>query len=171
LKSDGLINIKHRNGKLWTLGRLETPIELTNDANPAYQDFDLVPADPNIDPGNPDTGKPTEGIHARDAPKLIITGPLVNPRRGRQPPARLEINDFIANEKFFSLYIQALLRVYDTPEDNLISFYQIAGLHGFPLVHWNQSNTGSGSYCRHQSVLFPTWHRPYVALFEVRLLL
>src|SRR6478736_5756344 len=26
-------------------------------------------------------------------------------------------------------------------------------------------NTG---YCTHSSVLFPTWHRPYMALYEVR---
>lgn len=25
-----------------------------------------------------------------------------------------------------------------------------------------------GGYCTHSSILFVTWHRPYVALFEVR---
>lgn len=27
----------------------------------------------------------------------------------------------------------------------------------------------NGGYCPHSEVLFATWHRPYVALFEVRL--
>ena len=58
----------------------------------------------------------------------------------------------------------------DKNQDELLSFFQIGGIHGRPYVPWN----GSGSarvglwqgYCTHGSVLFPTWHRPYVALYE-----
>ncbi len=44
------------------------------------------------------------------------------------------------------------------------------GIHGRPYTLWNNVNgqfnyTG---YCTHDSILFPTWHRPYLALFEVR---
>ena len=119
----------------------------------------------------------------------IITG-VPQPTGGilsADPPPRLEINDFIKNEKFFSLYIQAL-RMYpifvntahsdfsasesmynSDINDNPISFYQISGIHGEPYVPWNNATPDKeGGYCRHRSILFPTWHRPYVALFEVR---
>lgn len=55
------------------------------------------------------------------------------------------------------------------------SFFQIAGIHGRPYVPWNgvqgdrpwNPNTTWGGYCTHGSVLFPTWHRPYMTLIEV----
>jgi tyrosinase len=61
----------------------------------------------------------------------------------------------------------------DTQTD-VSSFFQIGGIHGLPYVQWDGSGgkapvAGSwGGYCTHGSMLFPTWHRPYVALFEVR---
>jgi hypothetical protein len=49
------------------------------------------------------------------------------------------------------------------------SYYQISGIHGEPHVPWNGATAQkSGSYCQHGSVLFPTWHRSYLLLFEVR---
>jgi hypothetical protein len=42
-----------------------------------------------------------------------------------------------------------------------------------PFKSWNNVSATSGNemsgYCTHISVLFPTWHRPYVSLYEVRL--
>ena len=41
----------------------------------------------------------------------------------------------------------------------------------YPNVPWDGvlgDNTGAIGYCTHSSILFPTWHRPYVALYEVR---
>lgn len=123
-----------------------------------------------------------DAITAVATDKLLITGA----KRGPGPvPARLDVDTFVNNERFVALYVQALrrsciiivyqigtadvrvVRIHKTPEDQLTSFYQMAGLHGVPLVTWNQAE-GSGSYCRHASPIFPTWHRPYVALFEVR---
>lgn len=123
-----------------------------------------------------------EAITAVPTDKWIITGA----KKGPGPlPARLDVDDFAKNERFVALYIQALckwnlniacdfdetenpaVRIHKDPEDQLLSFYQVAGLHGVPLVTWNQAQGGGGSYCRHASPLFPTWHRPYVALFEV----
>ena len=55
------------------------------------------------------------------------------------------------------------------------SFFQVGGIHGLPYTPWegatvdppvNAENQWAG-YCFHSSVLFPTWHRPYIALFEV----
>ena len=106
---------------------------------------------------------------------------------------RLEINDFIKNDKFYTLYIRALRKVfsYDTSFMNLPtlmleliqarnetldqSYFGVSGIHGMPYVAWNGAQ-GSfapgkwpfGGYCTHGSALFPTWHRPYVLLIEVR---
>ncbi|KAI9508870.1 photo-regulated tyrosinase [Russula earlei] len=84
---------------------------------------------------------------------------------GPAAPNRLEINDFIKNNDQFSLFIQAL--------NNSISHFSIGGIHGLPYVAWegaggSDPNPDSqwGGYCTHGSVLFPTWHRPYVALYE-----
>jgi hypothetical protein len=44
----------------------------------------------------------------------------------------------------------------------------IKGIHGRPFIEWG-GVTGQydAGYCAHGSVLFPMWHRPYLALFEV----
>jgi hypothetical protein len=48
------------------------------------------------------------------------------------------------------------------------------GIHGMPYMPWNESTLPQSvpvlGYCTHNSSLFPSWHRPYVALFEVRIL-
>jgi tyrosinase len=47
----------------------------------------------------------------------------------------------------------------------------IAGIHGRPYLPWDDVQATPGNdkngYCAHTSVLFATWHRPYLALFEV----
>ena len=55
-----------------------------------------------------------------------------------------------------------------------VSHFGIGGIHGLPFVQWEGAGgtnpiQGSdwGGYCTHGSVLFPTWHRPYVTLYEV----
>ncbi|KAF8637719.1 hypothetical protein AX17_002622 [Amanita inopinata Kibby_2008] len=86
---------------------------------------------------------------------------------------RLEINDLIKNDKFFTLYIRALQRMQSTDETKDASFFGVGGIHGQPYVPWNGA-VGSfspgkwnfGGYCTHGSVLFPTWHRPYMLLLE-----
>src|ERR1700683_4059705 len=56
----------------------------------------------------------------------------------------------------------------DNPVDPT-SYYQIAGIHGRPYTSWNDPTTvKNNKYCEHSSVLFPTWHRAYLLLFEVR---
>jgi len=44
-------------------------------------------------------------------------------------------------------------------------------IHGWPYRPWDNVQATPGNentgYCHHVSVLFPTWHRPYLALFEV----
>ena len=71
----------------------------------------------------------------------------------------------------FTLLILALQQFQAQPTTSSTSYYQIAGIHGVPRVTWNnvgQCSTCSGAdgYCTHDSVLFPAWHRAYMALFE-----
>lgn len=46
------------------------------------------------------------------------------------------------------------------------------GIHGAPALTWADVNPTPGNehsgYCTHVSILFPTWHRPYLALYEVQ---
>lgn len=61
-------------------------------------------------------------------------------------------------------------------QDNVPSYFQVGKIHGLPYKPWNEAfgaqgwnpNTTWGGYCTHGSVLFPTWHRPYMMLHEVR---
>jgi len=70
--------------------------------------------------------------------------------------------------------------MYKEDENNVDSYFQIAGIHGLPYIPWDNATSDEGwnarsdarnawgGYCVHGSVLFPTWHRPYISLFEVR---
>ncbi|KAI9785255.1 MAG: hypothetical protein M1835_003372, partial [Candelina submexicana] len=96
---------------------------------------------------------------------------------GRGPngslPFRHEVLDLqLNNPDQWNLYMLALDRLQSVDQGELLSWYQIAGIHGRPFVSWDGvtgAANGSSSfrgYCTHNSVLFPTWHRPYLALFE-----
>lgn len=69
------------------------------------------------------------------------------------------------------LYIQGLAAFQAEDQSELLSYYQIAGIHGRPYAAWDNVNGPQGDYatgyCTHDSILFPVWHRPYLALFEV----
>ncbi|KAG8930241.1 hypothetical protein FRC01_003109 [Tulasnella sp. 417] len=106
---------------------------------------------------------------------IVVTGvPNPSPPGPAQtaPPPRLEINNLVANEKHFSLYIQALQRMYATPQTQGASHFQLGGIHGLPFQPWEGAGArqvpGSrfGGYCTHGTVLFPSWHRPYLAIYE-----
>jgi tyrosinase len=47
----------------------------------------------------------------------------------------------------------------------------LAGIHGRPYTAWDGVNQGpdgsGGGYCPHGANTFPTWHRPFLVLFEV----
>jgi tyrosinase len=100
--------------------------------------------------------------------RVVITG------AGGGSPNRLEINVLVKNDKFFSLYVQALQLMYNTNQDAARSFFQVGGIHGLPYIPWDGAignppfnpNAQWGGYCTHGSVLFPTWHRPYIMLYE-----
>ncbi|PCH38806.1 Di-copper centre-containing protein [Wolfiporia cocos MD-104 SS10] len=102
----------------------------------------------------------------------IITG-APNPWPEQLSPARLEFRDLVKDKKQFSLYVQALERMMKEPYENDYSHVSIGGIHGLPYNRWGDSGPvefedgdAFGGYCTHGSMLFPTWHRPYVALYE-----
>ncbi|KAG9029812.1 hypothetical protein FS837_003464 [Tulasnella sp. UAMH 9824] len=104
------------------------------------------------------------------AQHAVITGV---PRTGTEttPPTRREINDFVKDNMQFSLFIQALQAMYQTSQQDGLSHFQIGGIHGLPYQQWETSGGDQpvgrwGGYCTHGSMLFPTWHRPYVATYE-----
>ena len=58
--------------------------------------------------------------------------------------------------------------MYFEDQKETMSYFRIAGIHGMPYEPWGGSQEGyQEGYCAHGTVLFPTWHRPYIALFEV----
>ncbi|KAH6678140.1 hypothetical protein B0J14DRAFT_582032 [Halenospora varia] len=85
-------------------------------------------------------------------------------------PFRKNILDLQNDTPAWSLYLQAMSAMQNANENSQLSYFQIAGIHGQPYVSWNNVGTtpvsGWGGYCTHTSVLFPSWHRPYLALFE-----
>ncbi|KAB5566591.1 hypothetical protein GE09DRAFT_740262 [Coniochaeta sp. 2T2.1] len=89
-------------------------------------------------------------------------------------PRRLNINDFYARGGLqWDLYIQALQAFQDVNETDPLSYFQISGIHGYPVQSWNGVEQVPGGinlgYCPHNEILFATWHRPFVALFEQEL--
>lgn len=51
--------------------------------------------------------------------------------------------------------------MYATNQNDDLSFYGIAGIHGLPFKAWQGSGGNTGvvdtGYCTHSNVLFPTW--------------
>jgi len=78
------------------------------------------------------------------------------------------------------LLIWGLLGMQEADSDDPWSFFQIAGIHGLPYQAYDgDDSTGWkkawkerkadgwwGGYCHHGDALFPSWHRPYILLFE-----
>ncbi|KAI9868865.1 MAG: hypothetical protein M1813_004716 [Trichoglossum hirsutum] len=72
-----------------------------------------------------------------------------------------------------NLFLLALRFYVDMDPLDRDSFWQTAGIHGLPYMPWNESSLPQSvpvvGYCTHNSTLFPSWHRPYVTLFEQRI--
>ncbi|KAK7953523.1 hypothetical protein PG988_014217 [Apiospora saccharicola] len=94
----------------------------------------------------------------------------VNQQTGERPD-RLEINGFASsNSPGWDLFVQCLSDIQQRPQTTIDSWYQISGIHGRPYAAWDNGKRAQGAqaggYCPHSSVLFPTWHRPYIQLLE-----
>ncbi|KAI7233874.1 Di-copper centre-containing protein [Hortaea werneckii] len=85
---------------------------------------------------------------------------------------RLEVRQMLFNKpNQWTLFILAMQKFQQKAQNDATSFYQIAGIHGVPRQNYNgvgQCSTcgGTDGYCPHDSILFPGWHRAYIALFE-----
>ncbi|KAF2024105.1 Di-copper centre-containing protein [Setomelanomma holmii] len=68
----------------------------------------------------------------------------------------------------FNLMLQAFSRLQK--DSKKLGFYALAGIHGLPSEAWddvyNKWEETFGGYCAHGVLTFPTWHRPYLSLFE-----
>ncbi|KAF2445573.1 Di-copper centre-containing protein [Karstenula rhodostoma CBS 690.94] len=86
---------------------------------------------------------------------------------------RLEIRDLEKNHPDqWNVFLLGLQRFQAIDQNDKLSYFQIAGIHGRPFVPWDGVK-GDGyywsrysGYCTHDSNIFPTWHRPFLALFE-----
>ncbi|EER39225.1 tyrosinase [Histoplasma capsulatum var. duboisii H88] len=101
--------------------------------------------------------------------------PVTGVQSGKGPhgeiPLRVEIHDLQKDIHKWSLYVLALRIFYDRPADHPKSYFQISGIHGMPYLPWNgeevpRNGPKPTGYCTHSTVLFPSWHRPYVVLYE-----
>ena len=115
--------------------------------------------------------QPRQRHRIRQGATVAITG-LGNGRSDNgSVPYRLEIRDLEQNADQWNLYLLALYMMQQsTSQTDELSYYQIAGIHGRPFIPWDGVSAtpgDSGGYCTHTIALFPTWHRPYLALFEV----
>ena len=88
---------------------------------------------------------------------------------------RYEIRQLVHEQpNQFSLFILAMQKFQNMPQSDRVGYFQISGIHGVPKTNWNgigQCSTcqGTDGYCQHESVVFPGWHRIYMALFEQEL--
>lgn len=99
---------------------------------------------------------------SRRASTLAITG-----LKSSGTHQRLEIRQLQKNTPQWNLFLLALNRFQGMSQSDRSSYYQVSGIHGRPFVPWDGVQLQqSAGYCTHEIVLFPTWHRPYLALYE-----
>lgn len=124
----------------------------------------------------------------------IVKG-VVNFLPGSKTPLnypRKEIDQFICDEHVANLFLLALVELQNNDgvcesdgQTNVpFSWYGMCSIHGRPYKIWRgidqatvkaakqypdniePPQTLNAGYCSHSSVLFPTWHRPYVSMME-----
>ncbi|KAF2004872.1 Di-copper centre-containing protein [Amniculicola lignicola CBS 123094] len=110
---------------------------------------------------------PITGIQDGLDPK--IDAPL------RKVHLRLEIDEWYQSQQIVhinqrALFFPAFWTFSQMSPKERLSYFQIAGIHGLPFVSWDEppqkGETAGEGYCTHNSILFATWHRPYLMLWE-----
>ncbi|KAG8157503.1 hypothetical protein KVR01_012545 [Diaporthe batatas] len=71
----------------------------------------------------------------------------------------------------WDLYVLALLELQSVDEDDVLSYFQLMGIHGLPFQGWSDVGQVPGGsnlagFCPHNHLLFGLWHRPFIALYE-----
>ena len=72
-----------------------------------------------------------------------------------------------------TLFVEALALIQERDLDDLKSYFRLAAMHSAPWCEWDdvpqpQREPGERGYCVHSNYTFPTWHRVYMMLYEVR---
>ncbi|KAF7957392.1 hypothetical protein EAE96_002977 [Botrytis aclada] len=116
-----------------------------------------------------DYGVDIGALLKRDVTPMSTTGVSFNSSNS-SIPVRQEIRDLQKNADLWELYILGVSMMQTINQSDIRSWYQIAGIHGRPYLPYDGVQGTSGDenngYCTHVSILFPTWHRPYLALYE-----
>lgn len=99
---------------------------------------------------------------------IPVTGAQSGLSSGKVPARQNVVDLFNNGGPQWSLYLRALKAMYEVDENDPESFFQIAGIHGRPVIPWDSDEEAKMQmgYCPHIDNLFLPWHRPYVALFE-----
>lgn len=116
----------------------------------------------------------SSNTHERRASSNITITTGANGGQG-DVKTRLEIEDLASRPDQWALYIQAMQQWQNTAQDDTTGYWGIAGIHGVPLQDWDgiaqcDSCSDAVGYGTHDMILFPAWHRVYLALFEQELL-
>ena len=101
-----------------------------------------------------------------------ITGVQTGIGSNGELPNRIEIRELQKDDVPWNLYLYALNRFQAKDQSDMLSYYQVSGIHGRPYTQWDNvpfAEGVNGGYCTHSSPLFPVWHRPYLALYEEQL--
>ncbi|QSS48849.1 photo-regulated tyrosinase [Histoplasma capsulatum var. duboisii H88] len=119
--------------------------------------------------------KPPEYLSKRPYEYYAITGIKAGtvPDQ-KKAPIRQEIDEWSnnkANADQVDLFVMAWRNLMNTSPRERGSFFQVAGIHGQPYVPYDEPDTDLADikdkgYCTHNNILFPIWHRPYLALLE-----
>jgi tyrosinase len=107
------------------------------------------------------------GLEERQSSVVYLTGGKQGNLRIRQEVRQLK--DTSPNQ--WNLFLLTMRQMQLKATSDPTGYYGISGIHGVPRVSYNGRNQcgscgGADGYCTHDSVLFPSWHRAYVALFE-----
>lgn len=120
----------------------------------------------------------TEQLAQRDTARIAVMGTCAPGTSsnsacnsaGRQPAVRMEIRDLASNADQWNLFLLGMEAFQAMDKSDVLSYYQIAGIHGRPFVSWNGFATpldNQAGFCPHGQVLFGSWHRPFLAAYEV----
>lgn len=90
---------------------------------------------------------------------------------------REQVDPWRSNGIQLTLFVHALAAIQKRTVKNKLSYFRLAGIHSAPWCPWDgeyNSTTPSDDsdripgFCVHNNYTFPTWHRVYMLLYEVR---